>query len=36
MLTTGRTNRCREYDSPMDKAHTLRVRPRAGSNQVPK
>ncbi len=33
---TGRTNRCREYRSTIENAHTRRRRPARGSGQVPR
>ena len=36
MLTTGRTNRYREYGSTIENAHTRRRRPDCGSGHSPR
>ena len=35
MLTAGRTNRCREYGSTIENAHSRRRRPVDGSGHSP-
>jgi hypothetical protein len=36
MLTAGRTNRCREYGSTIENAHSRRRRPVDGSGHSPR